>query len=69
MKNILIKIKVTMMVYGGLILAIIGISLVIGVILYSAYITSIPLFIFLCGLILFIVGVAITAIQNHKDIY
>lgn len=69
MKNILIKIKVTMMEYGGLILAITGISLVIGVILYSAYITSIPLFIFLCGLILFIVGVAITAIQNHKDIY
>ena len=68
MKNILTKIIAYMMAYGGIILAITGISIVIGVVLYSAYMTSIPLFIFLCGLILFIVGVVIIAIQNHEDI-
>lgn len=68
MKNILTKIIAYMMAYGGIILAITGISIVIGVVLYSAYMTSIPLFIFLCGLILFIVGVVIIAIQSHEDI-
>ena len=68
MKNILTKVIAYMMAYGGIILAITGIAIVIGVILYSAYMTSIPLFIFLCGLILFIVGVVIIAIQNHEDI-
>lgn len=68
MKNILTKIFAYMKAYGGIILAITGILIVIGVVLYSAYMTSIPLFIFLCGLILFIVGVVIIAIQSHEDI-
>lgn len=68
MKNILTKIFAYMKAYSGEILAITGILIVIGVVLRSAYVTSIPLFIFLCGLILFLVGVVIMAIQNHEDI-
>jgi hypothetical protein len=68
MKNILIKIFTYMIAYSGVILATIGILTVVGVVLHSAYVTSIPLFIFLCGLILFLVGVVIMAIQNHEDI-
>lgn len=68
MKNILTKIFAYMKAYSGEILAITGILIVIGVVLRSAYVTSIPLFIFLCGLILFLVGVVIMAIQSHEDI-
>ena len=68
MKNILIKIFTYMKAYSGEILAITGILIVIGVVLHSAYVTSIPLFIFLCGLILFLVGVVIIAVQSHEDI-
>lgn len=68
MKNILTKIFAYMKAYSGEILAITGILIVIGVVLRSAYVTSIPLFIFLCGLILFIVGAVIIAIQSHEDI-
>ena len=57
-----------MIAYSGVILATIGILTVVGVVLHSAYRTSIPLFIFLCGLILFLVGVVIIAIQSHEDI-
>ena len=70
MKNILTKIKTIfacIMACSGIILAIAGISTVVGVILYAAYVTSIPLFIFFCGIVLFIVGCIITAIQNSDD--
>jgi hypothetical protein len=68
MKNILTKIFAYMKAYSGVILATIGILTVVGVVLHSAYVTSIPLFIFLCGLILFLVGVVIIAVQSHEYI-
>ena len=60
------KNKNNLLVNIGLIIACLGILASAGITLYKCFLTSVSLFIFVCGILLFIIGVIIIAI-NDKD--
>ena len=52
----------------GMTVACLGLLTTIGILLYKCFLTSVSLFIFICGIILFVIGVGIVAINNKNDI-
>lgn len=52
----------------GIIIACLGLLTIIGIVLYKCFLTSVSLFIFICGIILFVIGVGIIAINDKNGI-